>query len=90
MEIEEEDEMDDEIDSARSIRMEMVEVIKLKMSLDMPESKLSLFFPHATLNSFILELHPHKMDLILIGKVRPTKVPNPSTKKDGRQEVRCT
>ena len=44
VEIEEEDEMDDEIDSARSIRMEMVEVIKLKMSLDMPESKLSLFF----------------------------------------------
>lgn len=42
VEIEDEDEMDDEVDSARSIRMEMVEVIKLKMSLDMPESKLSL------------------------------------------------
>ena len=27
------------------------------------------------------------MDLILIAKVRPTKVPNPSTKKDGRKEV---
>ena len=44
VEIEEEDEIDDEIDSARSIRMEMVEVIKLKMSLDMPESKSSLLY----------------------------------------------
>ena len=44
VEIEEEDEIDDEIDSARSIRMEMVEVIKLKMSLGMPESKSSLLY----------------------------------------------
>ena len=43
------------------------------------------------LSTFILEfylgLHPHKMDLIMVAKVRPTKVPNPSTKKDGRKEV---
>ena len=36
---------------------------------------------------FYLGLHPHKMDLIMVAKVRPTKVPNPSTKKDGRKEV---
>ena len=35
----------------------------------------------------LLGLHPHKMDLIMVAKVRPTKVPNPSTKKDGRKEV---
>ena len=28
------------------------------------------------------------MDLIMAAKVRPVKVPNPSTKKDGRKEVR--
>lgn len=49
--------MDDEIDSARSIRMEMVEVIKLKMSLDMPESKLffsSCHFELFHIQSYIL------------------------------------
>ena len=41
MEIEDDIEDLDEVDSARSVRMEMVEVIKLSMSLDMPKSKSS-------------------------------------------------
>ena len=65
----EEEEMSD-AESTVSLKMEMVEVIKLQMSLEMPES-----------------LHPHKMDLIMVGKVKPVRVPNPSTKKDGRKEV---
>ena len=32
-------------------------------------------------------LHPHRMDLVAVTKIRPSKVPNPSTKKDGRQEM---
>ena len=32
-------------------------------------------------------LHPHRMDLIMVVKNRPSKVPNPTTKKDGRVEV---
>ena len=65
----EEEEMSD-AESTVSVKMEMVEVIKLQMSVEMPES-----------------LHPHKMDLIMVGKVKPVRVPNPSTKKDGRKEV---
>ena len=33
------------------------------------------------------KLHPHKMDLISVNKKRPVKVPNPTTKKDGREEM---
>lgn len=88
MEIEDDIEDLDEVDSARSVRMEMVEVIKLSMSLDMPKSNTShLPFKFIAKTQTFSDLHPHKMDLIMIAKVRPTKVPKPSTKKDGRKEV---
>ena len=32
-------------------------------------------------------LHPHKIDLLVIYKLLPVKVPMPATKKDGRKEV---
>ena len=71
VEVEElEDEEISDSESTKSLKMEMVEVIKLQMSSEMPEG-----------------LHPHRMDLIMVAKVRPVKVPNPSTKKDGRKEV---
>ena len=40
------------------------------------------------MNLVALGLHPHRMDLIMVAKVRPVKVPNPTTKKDGRKEVK--
>ena len=57
-------------DSVRSPKTEVVEVTKLHMSFNLPDS-----------------LHPHRMDLIMVSKIKPVKVPNPTTKKDGRQEM---
>ena len=34
-----------------------------------------------------LGLHPHNMDMILMYKLRPVKIPFPATKNDGRTEV---
>ena len=99
VEVDDEDEDEDDAESAKSVRMEMVEVIKLHMSMDMPEGWLHLIswdylctsilecIQYSFNEEFYLGLHPHKMDLIMVAKVRPTKVPNPSTKKDGRKEV---
>ena len=39
------------------------------------------------LKAFLKGLHPHRMDLITVSKIRPSKVPIPTTKKDGRKEV---
>ena len=77
-------------ESAKSVRMEMVEVIKLHMSLEMPEGRHSYksLLPIYIMFISVSGLHPHRMDLIMVAKVRPVKVPNPTTKKDGRKEVR--
>ena len=36
----------------------------------------------------ITGLHPHNMDMIIMYKLRPVKIPFPSTKADGRRDVR--
>jgi hypothetical protein len=33
-------------------------------------------------------IHPHELNIIVIVKLKPGKVPMPATKRDGRKEVK--